>query len=311
MPAIPRRDPLHSLRLADVLTFLAVRRHGSITKAARERGVTASQVSKAVTRLEGELCTSLVLRSAKGVVISETGHRVVPHLEQVVVALRRARGEEPAAGVLTFAAPSYLATLLLPCVAARQPELQLRALELAPALVRAYATENLFDVALAVGPPRMPPSWVCVEVGEVCKRLFGPPELVRRLGPGPVPPARLGDVPFVAPIYCANGEFIPADDDCPLSRAERRRGHEAQTLALALQLAVAAGQLVFGPRIAARELVRDGRLVEVKVIGWDVREPLHLACNGDRVRAKTQQAIATALRRRLTELDGPASTQLS
>ena len=47
----PTRD-VADLRVADLLTFLAVVRSSSLTAAARERRVTPSQVSKAITRVE-------------------------------------------------------------------------------------------------------------------------------------------------------------------------------------------------------------------------------------------------------------------
>jgi DNA-binding transcriptional LysR family regulator len=46
------QESLADLRVGDLMTFLAVRRSGSITAAARELKVTPSQVSKAISRLE-------------------------------------------------------------------------------------------------------------------------------------------------------------------------------------------------------------------------------------------------------------------
>jgi hypothetical protein len=46
--------------------------------------------------------------------------------------------------------------------------------------------------------------------------------------------------------------------------------------------------LVFGPAVAAHRHVTAGSLVEVRVQGWDIREPLQVACNGDRVLSRVQ-----------------------
>jgi hypothetical protein len=178
-----------------------------------------------------------------------------------------------------------------------------RGLELPPALVRAYAVEHFFDVALVVGGEDLPGAWVATAVGHIRKGLFAAPEVARRLGPGPVDSERVAQLPFVTPIYSVNGQFVPADDGCPLGVGQRRLGHQAQTLLVGIDLARATGQLVFGPAIAVAGQVTRGELVEVPVRGWDVREPLKLAVNAERVRARTQKALNTVVSRTLAELD--------
>jgi DNA-binding transcriptional LysR family regulator len=300
-------DPLSDLRLADVLTFLAVRRCGSITGAARELKVTPSQVSKAIARLEEQLQVSLLNRGARGVALSDAGRRTIPHLEDLIARLRllrRSDGDESAE--LTFAAPSYLITLFLPRIAEGQPQLRVRGLELPPALIRAFAAENFFDLTLTIGMERLPGTWVSLRVGEVRKGLFCAPAVARQLGPQPIAPERLADLPFISPIYSLNGQFVPADDGCPLAHGDRKLGHEAQTIGLALELAARTGQLVFGPAVAASGHVDRGVLEEVRVRGWSVSESLYLACNADRVLARQQKEIATLLGAALESLGAAA-----
>src|SRR5438034_300539 len=82
--SVPTQVAPGDLRLADLETFLAVRRYGSASGAARELKVTPSQVSKAVDRLEGALGQALLLRSGRGVRLSEAALRMVPHIEDIV-----------------------------------------------------------------------------------------------------------------------------------------------------------------------------------------------------------------------------------
>ena len=146
VPMTSLGDRIGELRLGDLSTFLAVRRAGSITGAARELRVTPSQVSKAITRLESALRVQLLSRSSRGVALSETGRRVLPHVETAVARLLLiGRAEAEALPELTVAAPSYLLGQFLPTIASSQPQLRVRGLELPPALVRAYAAENFFD----------------------------------------------------------------------------------------------------------------------------------------------------------------------
>jgi DNA-binding transcriptional LysR family regulator len=297
-------NELAELRIGDLLTFLTVHRCGAITGAARALKVTPSQVSKAVHRLEVQLGVLLLARSTRGVTVSDDGRRMIPELEDLAARLRRLRPAERAGVELALAAPSYLNAIFLPRIAARLgAEARVRGLELPPALVRAYAVENFFDLALVVGGDTLPGDWVAVNVGEVRKALFAPPRVAASLGGGPVEPERLRALPFVTPIYNVNGQYVPADDGCPLGHGARRLGHQSTTLVVGLDLACATGQLIFGPAVAAAEHVARGDLREVRVRGWDVREPLTMAVNGARVKARTQRIVAKLVAETLAELD--------
>lgn len=286
------------LRIPDVLTFLAVCRHGSVTGAARDLRVTPSQVSKAVARLEKHLKRSLLSRKARGVTASEEGQKIVPRLEELVEKVQSLSevSEVPPEMKLTLAAPSYLCAAFLPTVVSAVPDARFRGLECGNAFMRAYATENLFQVAITIGEEKLPDSWVSTRAGSMRRGLFASPELARRLGHNPSP-AKLRTIPFVLPVYnTGSGQFLPSDDGCPIPREERLMGHEAATVGVALELAAATNQLVFGPVIAARTLVLAGRLVEVKVQNWRLTESLYFHANADRVLARVQKAVVEALR---------------
>jgi DNA-binding transcriptional LysR family regulator len=295
---------LAELRFGDLLTFLTVHRCGAITGAARALKVTPSQVSKAVHRLEGQLDVVLLSRSTRGVTVSDAGRRLIPELEDLAMRLRHLRSAERSGEELALAAPSYLNAIFLPRIAAMmEGQARVRGLELPPALVRAYAVENFFDLALLMGDDKLPGDWVATRVGSVRKALFGTGPVANSLGPQPVEPEQLSALPFVTPIYNVNGQFVPSDDGCPLGHGRRQLGHQSTTLVVGLDLARATGQLIFGPAIAAWAHVARGELQEIRVRGWDVREPLNMAANGARVKARTQRVVAKMIADSLTELD--------
>jgi DNA-binding transcriptional LysR family regulator len=291
------------LRLGDLITFFAVQRCGSLTGAARELVVTASQVSKAISRLEQQLNVVLLRRSVRGVTLTDEAMRILPHLEQVMGHFRRmVQVDDEPRRRLTVAAPSYLLSIFLPVIAESQPQVRLCGLELPPAMLRAHAAENLFDLSIIPGRMRLPPTWQSVPVGEIRLALLARPALARRLGPTPVDPERLLMIPFITPAYSVSVQAVPVDDDCPLSLVERRQGHQVQTLNVALELAMHTDQLVFGPVIAARRAIDEGRLVEVEVKGWRCAEPLHIACNTQQLLAAEHDSIVRAIERALAAL---------
>ena len=301
-------DRLETLRFGDLATFLAVRRHASISAAARALRVTPSQVSKAIARLEWHFGASLLTRAPRGVTLSESGERLLPRLQEVV---ERLQGIEPAAETvpeISVAAPSYLSSVFVPVIATSLPGVRVRGVELPPALIRAYASEGTFDLALTIGLQRLPKTWSSVRVGEVRTALYASPAVGKSFGRGPVDPARLTEHAFVRPVNSFNGQVVRIDDGCPLG-AERKQGHEAQTIAIGLALAARTGQLVFGPAIAARASVDQGTVVEVPVRGWDVSEPLFVSCNGDRVLARVQRAVVDGASRELERLNRPARSR--
>jgi LysR family transcriptional regulator, regulator of abg operon len=285
------------LRVADLLTFLAVVRSSSLTAAARERKVTPSQVSKAITRVEAHFGRKLVERGSRGVVLSEAGRLLAPALEAIVTQLETARAASPDGAEITLGAPSYLQTSLLPVLGSASPNVRIRAFELPPSLLRANAQDDGFDVLLLPGgAEHLPPSWVAEKVGEIRRGLFASPALRARLGKGPVALERLAEVPFIIPIFRQQGRVVPVDDDFPIPRTQRKIGHQVQTFLVGLELAAQTEQLAFGPAIAAHRHVSSGALVEIPIQGYEVSDPLTFACNVDRVSARLRTAFATALR---------------
>jgi DNA-binding transcriptional LysR family regulator len=281
------------LRVADAATMLVVHRHGAVTTAARELKVTASQVSKALTRLERTVGERLFVRGGRGLILTESGLRVLPRM-RAIVDNARALGDGERSARLSIAAPSYMCQAYLPVLAKAAAPLLLRGLEVFPSFIRAYAGEGLFEVALTHDKERLPKAWLSVLVGSVRHGVFTTPAAAKTLGPRPTP-EDIRRVPMISPVYLSAGEVLPGEDRCPLPKTERTHGHEASTIAAGLELSATTGQLVCGPSVAARRHVDAGQLVEVAVQGWDLVDPLYLHINTDEVTARTKTKICAAL----------------
>jgi DNA-binding transcriptional LysR family regulator len=288
------------LRLADLVTLLAVQRAGTISGAARELRVTPSQVSKAISRLERHYGLRLLSRGARGVSPTPAARRMLPRIANAVEELRATNGHREDRGPdveLAVAGPSYLIAHVLPSIVNLMPAAHVRGLELAPAYLRAYIAENVFDVALVPGGiHNRPAAWTSETVGEIRSALFARPAYVKHLGSLPLAVDRVRELPFIAPTTGGGDRFVTISDDCPLSREERIVAHEAQMVGAALELAAATNNVVYGPVLAARRFLETGALVEVPVVGWDVREPVHVLCNGYRVLSRTHAVLMRAVR---------------
>ncbi len=293
---------LADLRAGDVMIFLSVARCESVNGAARELNIQPSQVSKAVSRLEDQLGMSLMVRSSKGITLSDDGNRLLPQLTEVVQRVQELERRDGIDTAIAVAAPSYMIGWVAPRIADALPGTRVRAIQMAPALIRTLAARNLFDVCITLGEEPLPASWASTKAGEMRRSCFGSPSLVARLGVPPIPVDTIRTVPFVLPVYSANGVYIPVDDGCPLTPSQRTAGHEAPTMTLALEIASVTDQLVYGPMMAAHQYIKDRRMVELYVEGWDARDSVFVACNVDRVRAPQQKQIIDVVGAALAQL---------
>jgi DNA-binding transcriptional LysR family regulator len=107
--------------LTDLSAFVAVARAGGFRDGARASGVSASNLSQAVRRLETKLGVRLLNRTTRSIAPTEVGtrllERLVPALEAVETALDvvNAFRDRPA-GVLRLNVPATVARLVLPSI---------------------------------------------------------------------------------------------------------------------------------------------------------------------------------------------------
>jgi DNA-binding transcriptional LysR family regulator len=296
------KSPLDNLKLGDISTFLLVYRLSSVAAAARASGVTASQVSKAIARLEKQLDVTLLAHASRRVQLTDDGRQLVPELELLTRKLQLMREKMKGAPTLTLCIPSSLQPLAVAALAS-EASVRWRVLELPERFITAMSGEDLYDVAITTHAQRLPPTWSAVCVGEIALCLLAPPALAKSLGETPISPEKLRTVTFVGPIELLRTRIVAGDDGCPLPLPQRTIGNQVDTMSMALEVAASTGQVVFGPSVVAEPYVRAGRLVRVPVRGWEVSQSLFLLCHGERIQAQTQKRIAAALRQALASID--------
>ncbi len=76
---------------SDLKVFEAVARHGGISRAAKELHTVQSNVTTRIHALEQELGTALFERHARGVSLTQAGHRLLPYAAEIRDVLDRAR----------------------------------------------------------------------------------------------------------------------------------------------------------------------------------------------------------------------------
>src|SRR5215218_8479528 len=146
-----------------------VARHGSINRAAASLLITPSAVSQQISALERALGTPAIVRSTRGVTLTDAGRLLVETAEAVTAELSRAErdlGRLAAAGAakLTVATFTSGGQRLLPAalrrLAAERPGIELTVLEQEPEESLPQVRSGAADLALVYnfdGPPPVRP----------------------------------------------------------------------------------------------------------------------------------------------------------
>lgn len=150
------------LDLRRLAVLRAVAREGSLSGAARALDYTQPAVSHHIARLEAEVGTALLVRSARGACLTQAGQALVEHADAVLTRLASAEEEVGAiaglrAGRVRLAAfPSASATLVPPAARRlrdRHPGVELSLEELEPPEALARLREGEIDLAVAFDYP--------------------------------------------------------------------------------------------------------------------------------------------------------------
>lgn len=253
--------------LDDLVVFAAVAEAEGFSAAARRLGVSKSQASAAVARLEARLGLRLLHRTTRRLSLTEAGQAALPHAQQAALAARDA--EEAATslraaprGVLRVNAPMSFGLLhVVPALGAfarRYPEIRV---DLVLDDRRLDLVEGGFDLAVRIGD-LADSSLVATPVGRNRNVLVASAAYLRQAGP-PREPADLAG--HAALVYTLS----PTAREWALSRAQRREvvrvtGPLQANSSLALREAALQGLgIARMPWFVVGEDIEAGRLVRL------------------------------------------------
>lgn len=253
--------------LDDLLVFVAVAEEEGFSAAARRLGVSKSQASAAVARLEARMGVRLLHRTTRRLSLTEAGQAALPHAQQAALAARDAEQAATALlaaprGVLRVNAPMSFGLLhVVPALGAfaqAYPEIRV---DLVLDDRRLDLVEGGFDLAVRIGD--LPDSsLVATPVGRNRNLLVASADYLARAG-RPLEPAELAR--HAALVY----SLSPTARDWSLARAQRREtvrvnGPLQANSSLALRQAALQGLgIVRIPWFVVGEDLAAGRLVQV------------------------------------------------
>lgn len=196
------------MNLKQLQYFVRVAELGSFSKAALVLDIAQPALSRQVRLLETDLRTTLLTRTGRGVVLTESGKRLFDHsigilqlVTRVSEDLAAARGE-PAGRIVIGLPPSMSRRLTLPLVDAFRRQLPKAQLAIVEGLSM-HLTEWIATGRVDIGLIHNPEPNTAIEVTPVLEEVLG---LVSAAAPGPakaqgkpVPLASLVDFPLILP----------------------------------------------------------------------------------------------------------------
>jgi DNA-binding transcriptional LysR family regulator len=172
----------------DLMLFARVAEEGSFSRAAERVGLPKSTVSRRIAGLEAELGERLLLRTTRKLAITDFGHSVLEHAQQVsaevdaAAALAQQRQVKPS-GRLRVSMPADFATIVLGRLLAefieKYPAISLE-LDLTPRRVDLIG-EN-FDLALRMGSLPDDASLAARRIASFSVSLYASPAYLARRG---------------------------------------------------------------------------------------------------------------------------------
>ena len=265
------------MTLSQLRTFTAVARHGSMTAAARELGVSVPAVSAALASLRKEFGDELVIRSEGGTALTQGGLRLAAAAAEMVAiadqARRAVQEAREGSSVLRIAATNEIGEYAIgPLVDSfRQGRPRLRvAVTTAPALeLESMLRDRRADVVL--GPRLIGPDITCHPFLRV--------KTIVVAGPG----HHLADLNSVDPLLLRNEPWLVgpggSDPDTPLALAARalriplerireEPSHAGAAMAIEMGRGIGPAQCVCGRCQQYSDLFRIFRITTTRTGPW-------------------------------------------
>lgn len=280
--------------------FVRVAELGSLTHAARALHVAQPALSQRIASLEDHLGVQLLLRSSRGVELTEEGRQLLAHAHDVLERFRAieeeiGRKSDTLRGAVTVGMPAPVANAvivpLVNAVSAAYPDLRLHIEELRTASLLEGLRSGHFDVA------------VTAQAGDN-SRIEAEPfaqESLHLVGPAN---ADLGETVrfedlFELPLILSSRMNAQRSAMTLIARRMKGRLHvvlESTSLPTTKRLIAAGDRYAIMTWSAAEEELTSGTLRAARIVEPDLERPLYLCRLRDRRHSAAVQAVAAELR---------------
>jgi len=280
--------------------FIAIAEQGSLSAAATRIGIAQPSLSQQVRGLERELGVTLLVRSPRGVRLTQSGEEllarargIVAALDETREALRHAGG--PPRGPVAFGLPSsvsmVLSVPLAETVRLALPQVRLRVAEAMSGFIQGWLEEGSLDLAILYDVRVVRHMQIRPLVSEEL-RFFSAPDA----WPLPSPPGR----PVGLADLAALDLVLPSESHGLRVMIERHARAAGIALTVAVEMdalaqiktlvARGSGYTILAPA-AAQDLVARGELVTAPIVAPVLRRSLYLVRSPGRPLTRATQEV--------------------
>ena len=265
--------------LEELRVLVAVADCGSITSAAELLDQTSSGVSRALSRLEAKLNSTLLHRTTRRLALTEEGHLFLTHARQILLSVELAeeqiarRRETPSGRLRINAAAPFMQHVIVPLIGAFRQRYPLIQLELNTDDIVIDLLEQQTDIAIRIGELRdstmrarmLGSSRVRLLASPAYLQQYGEPQSVEALAQHQLIGFSQLEMHNVWPVWQREGELLRIQPTIAASSGEIIR-----------QLALAGQGIARISDFVSHQDLAAGRLKEVLVQQThDVRLPVH------------------------------------
>lgn len=267
------------ITLEELRAWVTVVDTGSITAAAEQLEQTSSGVSRALSRLEGKLQTTLMHRTTRRLALTEEGFLFLDHARQILSSVENAeeqlahRRETPSGRLRINAATPFMLHVIIPLLEGFKQQYPLIELELNTDDIVIDLLEQQTDIAIRVGELRDSTMRARVLGSSVIRLLASPAYLEKYGEPQSVTELenhqRIGfsqlDAHNIWPVWQREGEFLKIKPTMAASSGETIR-----------QLALAGLGIARLSDFVSREDRANGSLIQILIHEThELRLPVH------------------------------------
>jgi len=265
--------------LEELRVLVAVADCGSITSAAELLDQTSSGVSRALSRLEAKLNSTLLHRTTRRLALTEEGQLFLTHARQILLSVEQAeeqiarRRETPSGRLRINAAAPFMQHVVVPLIGAFRQRYPLIQLELNTDDIVIDLLEQQTDIAIRIGELRdstmrarmLGSSRVRLLASPAYLQKYGEPQSVEALAQHQLIGFSQLEMHNVWPVWQREGELLRIQPTIAASSGEIIR-----------QLALAGQGIARISDFVSHQYLAAGRLQEVLVQQThDVRLPVH------------------------------------
>ena len=268
--------------------FLAISQAPSLSVASQKLGVAQPSLSQHVIKLEEELGVALLVRSPRGIVLTEAGHLLAAHAHSICQSLDACVAEIKATsgvarGTVAFGMPPsvsmVLSVPLAETVRLDHPQIRLQAIEAMSGFIKTWVEDRTVDIGFLYDLDRKEHFLATHVLDEELCFFAAPDAWPFEFAPGePVPLARLAELELILPS--------------PFHGLRKAIEHHAAARGVALNVVIemdamtqikelvarGSGYTIFAPA-AAYDFVARGELVKSPIVDPVMARPVYLVRN--------------------------------